>query len=291
MTLKHIKIFLAVYQQMNITRAAEKLHMTQPAVSRAIQEIENYYGIHLFDRINHRLYKTESGNSFYAHALHILDSFDNLEKGLKNWDEIGIVRVGSNITLGNSILPQLASQFQKLHPHLQLKVIISNSHEIQQAILDNLIDIAFLEGSISNPYLTKELFMKNRLLLIFPPDHPLKNKNKVYLNDLASYPFLLREKGSSNRAYLDHIFALHSMNIDPLWDSTSTQAIVKGVSCGLGISILPEVMVKDAVAAGTICTRPIEDESFIRENYIIWHKQKHLTKSSLELITLCRNLV
>ena len=84
MTIKHLRIFVTVYQEGNVTRAASLLHMTQPAVTRSIQELENHYGIRLFERINHKLYRTKRGEDLYARALHILDSFDDLEKEFQN---------------------------------------------------------------------------------------------------------------------------------------------------------------------------------------------------------------
>ena len=105
MTIRHMKIFLEVYRLENITQAAKTLHMTQPAVTRTIQEIEQHYGVRLFDRMNRRLFVTEAGRQFYAQALHIVESFDRMEKGLLNGDAFGVLRVGASISLGNFFLP------------------------------------------------------------------------------------------------------------------------------------------------------------------------------------------
>ena len=110
MTLKHLRIFVTVYREMNITKAADLLHMTQPAVSRSIQELENYYGIRLFERINRRLYRTKESEEIYVRALHIVNSFHDMELEIKNWDEFGIFRIGASITLGNFILPVMVRQ-------------------------------------------------------------------------------------------------------------------------------------------------------------------------------------
>ena len=99
MTIRHMKIFAAVYREQSVTRAAESLHMTQPAVTRAIQEIEGYYGVRLFERINRRLSATESGKHLYARAVHIADAFDAMETELRNWDALGVLRVGASVTL------------------------------------------------------------------------------------------------------------------------------------------------------------------------------------------------
>lgn len=289
MTIKHMRIFKIVYQKMNITRAAKLLHMTQPAVTRSIQELEKYYGVCLFERINHRLFCTESGNELYSRALHIIESFDDLEKGIKNWDEFGILRIGGSITIGNFIFPDVISSFQKLHPNLQIKVTISNSTNIQQAILNNKIDLGLIEENASAEYMTSQLLAEDHLCLILPLNHPLLDTPKIYLKDLIKYPLLLRENGSAGRTFLNHTFAFHGIDFKPMWESSSTQALVKAVSNGLGISILPEKLVLQDIASNIVVSRHIEDESFIRKNYIIWHRQKFLTHTAKDFICLCHS--
>lgn len=148
MTLRHMKIFLAVYQTQHMTRAAQQLRMTQPAVTRTIQEIESYYGIRLFERINRKLYITEAGRLFYSYAIHIVDSFDQMEKGLRNWDQLGFLRVGASIAIGTELLPRVLVDFQRKYPHLRVRSTISNGSALQQALLDNELDFAVIEGNI-----------------------------------------------------------------------------------------------------------------------------------------------
>ena len=96
-----------------MTLAAEQLHLTQPAVTRVIKEIENYYGVCLFERLNRRLYVTESGRRLYAQALHLIDTFESMEKEMRNLDTFGLLRIGSTIALGSYLLPELIFIFQK----------------------------------------------------------------------------------------------------------------------------------------------------------------------------------
>lgn len=289
MTVRHMKIFIIVYQLMNITKAAEELHMTQPAVSRAIQEMEHYYGVCLFDRINKRLYRTECSDDLYTQAVHIVDSFDQLEKGLKNWDQLGVLRVGASITLGNFMIPPLVKEFQKNYPHLKIKISINSGTKIQEQLLENKIDLALIEGTVESEYLCKEEFSKDYLVLIFSPEDLLHTKSKIYMKDLADRQLLLRESGSVGRTLLNHIFAVHELPLEPAWESVSTQAIIKGVKAGLGISFLPAKLVEEEVEKGTIETRIVEDESFSRSNYIVWHKNKNLTKAAMDFIKLCQS--
>ena len=115
MTLRHMKIFVSVYQNNGITRASEELHLAQPSVSLAIRELEDYYGIRLFDRISRRLYVTEQGRMFYDYALHIVSLFDEMELGIRNWEHMGTLRIGSSITIGNFLAdPNLDTLYQTL---------------------------------------------------------------------------------------------------------------------------------------------------------------------------------
>ena len=118
MTLRHMKIFVSVYQNNGITRASEELHLAQPSVSLAIRELEDYYGIRLFDRISRRLYVTEQGRMFYDYALHIVSLFDEMELGIRNWEHMGTLRIGSSITIGNFLLPGLVKKFTTTHPKM-----------------------------------------------------------------------------------------------------------------------------------------------------------------------------
>ena len=290
MKIRLMKIFIQVYQTQNITRAAEQLHMTQPAVTRAIQEIEHYYGVCLFERINRGLYATESARQLYAHAVHIVESVDIMEKGLRNWDEFGILRVGASITLGSFLMPKLVAEFSKVHPNLKLKVRISNGRNLHELLCDNQLDIALIEGGVVDPQLCFETFAGDRLVLIMPPDHPLKDADVIRLTDLRDCNFLLREPGSAGRTFLDHVFAVHGMTVEPTWESVSTQAIIKAVNAGVGISFLPDKLVRTAIDSGQVATHEIADEPFYRNNYIVWHQNKHLTPSAKAIIEMCHRL-
>lgn len=290
MTIRHIKIFIEVYRSGNITRAAEKLYMTQPVVSRAIQELERYYGVQLFERINQRISVTEAGKQFYGYALHIIDTFDQMEKGLRNWDELGIIRVGASVTLGSMLLPKVLKSYQAAHSGITVKATVTNGTKLQSMLENNELDFALIEGSVAVDYLVAEEFAEDRLVLLLPVDSELLDCEKLYLSDLASYPLLLRENDSVSRILINHIFALHGLPMNPFMESVSVHAIVQGVHEGLGISFLPERLVHHSIESGFIATRIVADESFLRKNYIVRHKNKLLTASAKEFIEVCRSM-
>lgn len=287
MTIKHMKIFLEVYRNQNITKAAAVLNMTQPAVTRAVKEIEKYYGICLFERINQRLYITEGGTHLYSHAIHLVESFDQMEQELKNWDAGGSIRIGASIMVGNYLMPQLVKEFQVQFPETAVKVMIANGSTLQKKLLDNEIDIMILEGSSKNPDFIMQQIGFDRLVLIIPPGHQLEYQDVIMLDEIINYPVLLREKGSNVRTLVDNYFAVRNISLEPVWESASTQAIVKAVSCGIGVSFLPEQLVEADAKNGKIIIKKVKGLNLSRERYLVWHKRKHLTKAIRNFIELC----
>ena len=289
MTLRHMRIFVSVFQHSNITRAAEELHLAQPSVSFAIKEMEDYYGIRLFERIGRRISPTEIGKEFYGYALHIVSIFDEMEKKIRNWDALGTVRIGASITIGTHILPPLLKSYQALYPDLRTEVNIRQSAAIEQQIVDNETDIGLIETQPNHPDIVSLPFMEDSLCPIVSTDHPLTEYRKITLEQLAEYPFLMREKGSAGREILDAYFSLRHISIRPLWESSSTQAIVRGVAEGLGVAVLPYLLIKKDIEEHTVKTIPF-DRPIRRKLNIIYHKTKYLTDNMQSFIELCQNI-
>ncbi len=286
MTIRHMKIFIQVYQSQNMTKAADTLYMAQPSVSRTIKEIEDFYGVRLFERINRKIYPTDSARQLYSHAIHIVDSFQLVENQLKNWDEIGTLRIGSNVTIGNCTMPALISDFQKDHPHLHVTVTISNSTGLQQMLCENKLDFAFMEVKPTENELCFEPFAFDEMTLVLPYGHPLTKMENIQLTDLLNYPFLMRESGSACRAFVDRLFAAQHLSVIPQWESSCTQVLLEAVCAGIGISILPAKLVSKWQNQNTdkIVTAAIHDVNLQREDYIVWHKNKFLSNSAKKLI-------
>lgn len=288
MTLRHIKIFVAVCEYQSVTEAAAHLYLAQPSVSLAIRELEEYYGVKLFDRISRKLYLTSFGEEFLNYASHIVSLFEKMETEMKNWDSVGTLRVGSSITIGTYLMPHYALEFRKKYPKINLKVFIDNASMIEKMILANEIDFALTEGRVHSSHVVYEKFMDDELILLCAPNHPFSQKQKVSLSDLLDQDFILREKGSSTRELFDSILLSHQIEIQPIWESVSPQAIIKAVELGLGISILPYQLVKEELKKQQIFQIWVEDLSFKREYFIIHHKNKFLSKSAQLFMNLCR---
>lgn len=288
MTLRHLKIFVTVCETGTITAAGEKLYIAQPSVSLAISELESHYGIKLFDRIAKRIYITESGKHFLQYATHIVSLFNEMEQGIKNFDTTGVIRIGASITIGNYLLPHYAKAFKDSHPQMTLQAVIDNSDHIEQHILNNRIDIGLVEGIVHSPYIISKHFMDDELVLICGLAHPLAQLTEIDTQLLITQDFILREKGSAGREIFDGIFTSLGIEIKPIWESVSTQAIVRAVSAGLGLSILPYLLVKDSLDRNEIRALAIKNISLKRKFSIIYHKNKFLPQSAQDFITICK---
>ena len=170
MTLRHMKIFVAVYQQKSITLASNSLHLAQPSVSLAIKELEEYYHIRLFDRLSRRIYPTENGHRFYEYALHIVSLFSEMENKIPAWDANAPLHIGSSITLGTCLLPSLVKVYQEQHPEIKIYVTVKNTGTIEQAVVDNQLDFALVEGTVTHPEIISEVFSADTLCMVrLPP--------------------------------------------------------------------------------------------------------------------------
>ena len=267
MTIRHLKLFLAVCDHdFNTTKASEEIHTTQPAVSLAIRELEQYYGVILFDRIGRRLRITEAGRKFQEYARHIIALFDEMEKGMRNWDAFGILRVGASVTIGSQFLPNYVKAFYNRYPGTEVRAVIGPS--------------ALIEGVSHVPSFTSEEYMEDHLSVICPAEGCFSQGQEISIDEFRRQRFLLREKGSGTRETFEHVIEQAGFSVSPIWEAMSTTALVNAVINGLGITVLPH---------GLVVAVRVKGLDFSRMFHIVYHREKFLTSSAKAFIDLCRN--
>lgn len=290
MTIRHLKIFLSVCNNdYNTTKAAAELIMTQPAVSLAIKELEQYYGVTLFDRIGRRLRITECGQRFREYASHIITLFDEMERGMKNWDFFGVIRVGASITIGSQFLPNYVKAFYNRYPNTEVRATVEPSEQLEQKLLRNELDFALIEGVSHVPSLVCEEYMEDSLAVICPADGWFASGQVLTVKEFREQRFLLREHGSGTRETFDRAAEQAGFAVSPCWEAMSTTALINGVINGLGITVLPYRMVTAPLEHGLVVAVRVEGMDFRRKFNIIYHKEKFLTASARDFIDLCRN--
>ncbi len=290
MTIRHLRIFLAVCRQdSNTTKAAEELHMTQPAVSLALKELEQYYGVILFDRIGRRLKITEAGRHFRDYAQHITASFDDMERGMRNWDSFGILRVGASITIGSQFLPYYVKVFSTLQPGTEIHAKVLPTDQLEEMLMENELDLALIEGISHSSALISEEYMEDRLVILCPNNGRYTMGQTISIEEFNTHELLLREPGSGTREIFERAMEQAGYAAHPIWEAMSTTALVNAVIQGLGTAVLPYRMVRNSVNRGLTTVVKVDKLDLTRRFYILRHKEKLLTKTAGIFLDICRN--
>jgi len=294
-TLKHLSVFYNVYKENSVTRAAEKLGLTQPQVSHYIHDLEHIYSISLFQRSGRGIRRTQAAIELFEYASHIISMYDEMNSKMNNWNEAGKLRIGSSISIGACLMPLYIKKFKQTHPDTQVAVTIDSSDIIEQMLQESKLDFALIEGIPHASNIIIEPFMEDELVLVCNPDSSLAEKSLVSTNgtvtieDLEDQPLLLREKNSATRNLAEESLVHLGMSVNPVWESTSTTAIINAVIENLGISILPRRFLASYINDKKVLPLKLENVDFKRTYNIIYHKNKYLSQSAVDFLNMVEN--
>lgn len=295
MTLDQLKIFLAVAEQLHFTRAAEELYITQPAVSAAIQSLEESYGVKLFHRIGRRIEITEAGCLLKGEAQKILDQVTLTERGLRELNNLqrGELKLGASLTIGNYWLPEKISQFKQQYPGIVVNCTLGNAEEICEGTAIGLFDLGLVTGEVKpalKSSLEEMVVGSDRLQIVVGRNHPWFDRTQVSLGELLETNWVMREAGSGAQQMFEQ--ALQSWKVDPsdlktiltLNSSEMVKAVVEG---GVGAAAIPETMVKKELQLSTLRSVQITDQNSSKPLELIQpilklkHRQRFQTRIAI----------
>lgn len=279
MTIRHLRIFQIVCKENSISKAAKELFMSQPAISHVIRELEDELTYPLFDRIHKRIYLTEAGKQFLEKVNHVLLLFDDLEASSPYLDKYVPLSIGSSITFANFCLPTIMRDFEALYPHIKTHIQVCSAKSVTNLLLQNQADIGLIEGVIEEEALYKIPFSSYKLAAYSAPFHPLAKKASISLQNLVKEKLLLREKGSAIRETFDSILTVFSLTASPSWVSVNSSALIEAARFGLGITIMPDILVKNQLKKGELIPLNVKELNLSNNSYIVYHKNKHITSS------------
>ncbi|MFX3617546.1 MAG: LysR family transcriptional regulator [Sporolactobacillus sp.] len=286
MTFRHLRIFIAVCDTMNMTVAAEHLFMSQPAVSQAISDLEKHYGVRLFERLSRKLYLTQAGRKLLISARQILHMNRHMENEMRNLLEGALIRIGASVTIGAYVLPKLVAHFKSEHTQVQVQVVEDNTTQIEKLILKDQLDLALVEGETTASELVLTPFLEDELILICGTDHPFASLSSVRPEMLQKEAIIIREKGSGTRKTFEDAMAAANLSWRPSWTCNNADTIKMAVAEGLGISVISRRAVAREVAAGWLHIKKVDGLSFKRQFKLIYHQNKYLTEAMTAFITL-----
>lgn len=260
MTLEQLRIFLAVAEYLHFTRAAETLYITQPAVSAAIQNLEEEYGIRLFHRVGRRIEITEAGKLLQVEAQKILDQITLAERGLRELNNLqrGELRLGSSMTVGNYWLPDKLSQFKRQYPGILVNCTLANAEEICEGTATGLFDLGLVTGEVKPSLqnaLAQEVVGSERLRIVVGRSHAWFGQKKILVHDLLTTNWVMRESGSGTQQMFEQAlkdWGIELTKLDVILVLSSSEMVKAVVESGVGAAAIPELMVEKELQLSTL---------------------------------------
>ncbi|MBD0383014.1 LysR family transcriptional regulator [Paenibacillus sedimenti] len=271
MIIDTLTVFAAVCEQRNFSRAAELLHISQPGVSQHIRNLEDELAAKLLHRSPKQVKLTEAGEILYKRAKQILALYDEAKQeiNLLQHTVSGSLKIGASFTIGEYMLPRLLAEYANQYPQVDAVVNIGNTLEIVQSVRDNDLDIGLVEGQVQDTELHITPFMKDELILIAPPSHPLSGERAVNPDRLQNQIWILRESGSGTRAFSDQFIHDAGLRIKRSYVFNSSQGVKESVAAGLGIAILSRSIVRKELESGELSEIPLKGNAFTRDFFMI----------------------
>ncbi|MCG7343725.1 LysR family transcriptional regulator [Sporosarcina sp. ACRSL] len=252
---QQLQVFVTVAEKESFSRAAEELHLTQPAVSQYIRQFEEQIGARLLERTNKYVRLNKAGEIVYHHAKEILALYtkmQNLVDDLAN-KASGPLSIGASYTFGEYVLPRIIANLQLTYPDIQPTVTIGNTATVANLVASHQLDIGIVEGKFNAARLIVEDFAEDAMVIVSAVDHPLAHREKpITIADLEDETWIVREHGSGTREAMDTLFKQHGISPVKLMDFSSTQPIKESVEAGLGISLLSHWSIKKELKNGDL---------------------------------------
>jgi DNA-binding transcriptional LysR family regulator len=276
-TLRQLRTFHAVARLASFTAAARELHVTQPAISMQIKELEDACGNALYERIGRRVQLTAAGQELAACAGSI---FELLADTHERIDALAGLRAGTlklgAVSTAEYFTPALLAAFRARHPGIAIQFKVGNREDIVRRMRDNEFDLAVMGRPPAELATVATRFAEHPLVVVASPQHPLARASEVSFARLASEHFLLREPGSGTRAAMEEVFAAHAVSIASSMEMSSNEAIKQAVIAGLGLALISAHTIGLELATGRLVTLAVRGLPLLRHWYVIHLAAKRL---------------
>ena len=269
MNLNHLAIFHAVALAGSVSGGAQRLHISQSAVSKQLSELEAALELPLFERLPRGVRPTEAGRLLLDYARRLFAVESEAERALAELKQLGRGRIaiGASRTVGTYMLPPVLARFHRLYPAIELSLQVDNTKAIEAKLVAGEIDIGFAEGLPSSEELDYRVFTRDQLLLVAAPDHPACARAPLSLAALAGEELLMHEDGSGTRAVTEAALAEKKLRIRPVMVLASSEAIKQTVATGAGLAFLSSVAIRNEVEAGTLVALKVRGLNIERPLY------------------------
>jgi DNA-binding transcriptional LysR family regulator len=285
---RRLQVFSTVAQLLSFTKAARALHMTQPAVTFQIRQLEEHFNARLFDRMHNGISLTKAGDIVRSYAEKIITQYNEMDNEVRQLtdDVEGLLVLGASTTIGEYVVPRLLGEYQAEFPKVSIRLQVANTLSVIHMVENNQIDIGIVEGPVNNKNLVTSVCWHDELVVVMPVGHPLEGMKELTLDKLLEYPFIAREEGSGTREVINGYLAEQQRdfeNFDLIMELGSPESIKSAVAAGLGISILSVATLEKERKLKLLAQRSL-DPPINRPFLIIYQRQKFRIKAIEEFL-------
>jgi DNA-binding transcriptional LysR family regulator len=289
---RRLQVFHTVARLLSFTKAAETLHMTQPAVTFQVRQLEEHFNTRLFDRTHNRISLTEAGKRVFEYSDRIFELYGEMESAVREMtgDVSGVLMIGASTTIAEYMLPALLGDFKKKYPDVNVQLKVSNSDGIVHMVENNVIDLGVVESPVMNKNLVVEVCRVDQLVAVVSPQHPLANRESITIQELLEYPFICREEGSGTREVIGEYMTeqgIHNGQVHLTMELGSPESIKGAVEAGMGVSIISYATVQKELKLGTLVSLTLQP-SLERPFSFVHQKQKFRHRAMDELLEFAR---
>jgi len=290
---RRLQVFHTVARLLSFTKAAETLHMTQPAVTFQVRQLEEHFNTRLFDRTHNRISLTEAGKRVFEYSDRIFEHYAEMESAVREMtgDVSGVLMIGASTTIAEYLLPALLGDFKKKYPDVNVQLKVSNSDGIVHMVENNVIDLGVVESPVMNKNLVVEVCRIDQLVAVVTPGHPLADRTSVSIGDLLEHPYICREEGSGTREVIAEYMTQQGVNagqVQLTMELGSPESIKGAVEAGMGVSIISLATGQKELKLGTLVALTMEP-SLDRPFSFVHQKQKFRHRAMDELLEFARS--
>jgi DNA-binding transcriptional LysR family regulator len=278
LTLRQLQCFAAVARNRSFTRAADELHLTQPAVSMQVRQLEQQTGVTVTEQLGKQIHLTEAGEEVYRYARSILQQVAEMDDVLTRLKGLtgGRLKLAA-ISSANYFAPRLLGVFLQRFPEVDVSINVTNQTAVLRQVTENEVDMAIMGQPPRDSNLDAIPFMENPLVIVAPPGHRLASRKSISLDDLEQETFLTREPGSGTRGAMQRFFREHKLKLRTGMEMGSLSAIKQSVQAELGLGLVPRGSIEDELALGHLVELEVRELPIRRHWYVVLHKGKRLS--------------
>jgi len=276
-TLRQLKVFEAVARNLSFSRAAEELHLTQPAVSTQVRKLEEHAGLPLFEQLGKKIHLTPAGAQMLQSSRAIIQQFQEVEEAMTQFKGVSGGKLNVTvISAGDYFFPRLLVEFARRHSGVTLNFGVCNREELLGQLAENRTDLAIMVRPPLDADTVAEPFAPHPYVIVAAPEHPLSARKRIPVSRIAREPFIVREKGSDTWNSMEDAFGTHLAQLNIAMEIKSTETIKQAVMAGMGVSFLSAHTISRELQAGSLAVLDVQGFPLMLNWYVVHRRSKRL---------------